>query len=61
MSLFLQIFIKDNQGDSETTAIQYLGIFGGLLDSTNMDEFKRVGLYTCNILCNCSIKLLYYN
>ena len=44
----LQIFVKDNQGGTDTTVIQYIGIFGGLIDSTNMKEFKRVSfISTC--------------
>ena len=44
----LQIFVKDSQGGTDTTMIQYIGIFGGLIDSTNMKEFKRVSfISTC--------------
>ena len=37
-----QIFIRDNQGGNETTVVQYIGIYGNILDSTNMKDFKRV-------------------
>ncbi|XP_003384467.1 PREDICTED: thioredoxin-like protein 1 [Amphimedon queenslandica] len=38
----LTIFVVNNQGDQETTVINYIGLFGSLLDSTNMKDFKRV-------------------
>lgn len=38
----LQIFVKDNQGDEETTRIDSLAIIGLPIASTNMGEFKRV-------------------
>jgi thioredoxin len=38
----LQIFVKDNQGDEETTRIDNLIILGLPIASTNMGEFKRV-------------------
>jgi thiol-disulfide isomerase/thioredoxin len=38
----LTVFVQDNQGGKETTVLQYLGLFGTPLDTTNMNEFKRV-------------------
>ena len=38
----LQIFIKDNQSDAETTRIDHLAIIGSPISTTNMGEFKRV-------------------
>ena len=38
------MFIKDNQGGKETTVLEYLGLYGTPLDSTNMKDFKRVSL-----------------
>ena len=42
--LCCQVFVQDNQGGAETTVIQYLGLFGSPLDTTNMKEFKRVSI-----------------
>ncbi|CAH1251879.1 thioredoxin-like protein 1 [Branchiostoma lanceolatum] len=36
------IFVKDNQGDEETTVVNYLGFIGTPVTATNMTEFKRV-------------------
>lgn len=38
----MQLFVKDNQGGADTTIVSHIGLFGSLLDSTNMSEFKRV-------------------
>ena len=38
----LQFFFKDNQGDEETTQIDYLAVIGTPINTTNMSEFKRV-------------------
>lgn len=38
----LTIFIKDNQGDEETTQLDYLCIIGSPVNTTNMSDFKRV-------------------
>lgn len=38
----LQIFVKDNQSDCETTQIDHLAIFGSPISTTNMGDFKRV-------------------
>ncbi|KOC61011.1 Thioredoxin-like protein 1 [Habropoda laboriosa] len=38
----LQIFVKDNQTGSETTRIDNVAVFGSLISTTNMGEFKRV-------------------
>ena len=38
----LQFFFKDNQGDEETTQIDYLAVIGSPINTTNMSEFKRV-------------------
>jgi len=37
-----QIFFKDNQSGDEVTQIDYLGIIGNPINTTNMGEFKRV-------------------
>jgi thiol-disulfide isomerase/thioredoxin len=37
----LTIFVQDNQGGEETSAIRYLGLYGSPLDTTNMSDFKR--------------------
>lgn len=39
---YTQLFIKDNQGGSETTVVNHIGLFGSPLDTTNMSDFKRV-------------------
>jgi len=36
------IFVKDNQGDEETTAINQFIIIGSPIESTKMSDFKRV-------------------
>ena len=38
----LQFFFKDNQAGEEVTQIDYLGIIGTPIGTTNMNEFKRV-------------------
>lgn len=38
----VQLFIKANQGDEETTVIHHLAFYGSPLDATNMSDFKRV-------------------
>jgi len=38
----LQIFVKDNQCDSESTRIDHLAIIGSPISTTNMGDFKRV-------------------
>lgn len=38
----LSIFVQDNQGDTETTGITALKLYGQPKDKTNMSEFKRV-------------------
>ena len=38
----LTLFVKSNQGDSETTAIKSLEMLGQPRESTNMKDFKRV-------------------
>lgn len=38
----LQIFVKDNQSNSDTTRIDHLVIIGSPISTTNMGEFKRV-------------------
>ena len=43
ISLFCsKIFIKDNQEGADTTVLQYIGLYGNILDATNMKDFKRV-------------------
>ena len=37
-----QIFVKDNQSDADTTAIEQLKIFGVPISTVNMNDFKRV-------------------
>jgi PITH domain len=38
----MQLFIKNNQGGTETTQIDHLSILGSPISTTNMGEFKRV-------------------
>ena len=38
----LQLFVKDNQSDSETTQIDHLCLCGTPVNTTNMGDFKRV-------------------
>lgn len=38
----LQFFIKDNQGGDEVTQIDYFGVVGMPIGTTNMNEFKRI-------------------
>jgi len=38
----LMFFFKDNQGGDEVTQIDHLSIIGTPIQSTNMDDFKRV-------------------
>ncbi|KAF4525476.1 hypothetical protein B566_EDAN004888 [Ephemera danica] len=38
----IQLFVKDNQGGTETTQIDHLAILGSPISTTNMGEFKRV-------------------
>lgn len=38
----MTLFFQSNQGNEETTVVEYIGFIGSPLDSTNMEEFKRV-------------------
>jgi hypothetical protein len=38
----IQLFFKDNQGGEEVTQINYLGLIGIPINTTNMSNFKRV-------------------
>ncbi|KAM7446377.1 Thioredoxin-like protein 1 [Porites harrisoni] len=38
----LTLFFQNNQGGEETTVVDYIGFIGSPLDTTNMDDFKRV-------------------
>uniref|UniRef100_A0A672N8D1 Thioredoxin-like 1 n=1 Tax=Sinocyclocheilus grahami TaxID=75366 RepID=A0A672N8D1_SINGR len=38
----VQLFIKSNQGDEETTKVNYLTFIGTPVQATNMSDFKRV-------------------
>ncbi len=42
ITLLTQLFIKDNQGNEETTIVHYIGIHGNPRETTNMSDFKRV-------------------
>lgn len=42
LSAFNQLFVKSNQGDEETTKINYLTFIGTPVQATNMNDFKRV-------------------
>ena len=39
-----QLFVKDNQGDEDTTVLSYLGLFGTPHEAPTMKDFKRVRL-----------------
>uniref|UniRef100_A0A672ZVK5 Thioredoxin-like 1 n=1 Tax=Sphaeramia orbicularis TaxID=375764 RepID=A0A672ZVK5_9TELE len=39
---YRQMFVKSNQGDEETTKINYLTFIGTPVQATNMNDFKRV-------------------
>ena len=38
----IQLFIKDNQNNTDTTQIDHLAIIGSPISTTNMGDFKRV-------------------
>lgn len=38
----VQIFVRNNQGNEETTQIQHLCFIGSPIETTNMTDFKRV-------------------
>ena len=38
----LQLFVKDNQGGQDTTAIEHIAIYGETREAANMKDFKRV-------------------
>ncbi|RWS11470.1 thioredoxin-like protein 1 [Dinothrombium tinctorium] len=38
----LQMFVKDNQSGSDVTRINYIGLVGSPLSTTNMSDFKRI-------------------
>jgi len=38
----IQLFMKDNQGGSDTTIIHYLGFIGSPVATTDMSDFKRI-------------------
>lgn len=38
----IQLFVKDNQAGDDITQIDYLGIIGSPISTTNMSDFKRV-------------------
>lgn len=40
--LGLTLFFQNNQGGEETTVVDYIGFIGSPLDTTNMEDFKRV-------------------
>lgn len=42
LPVFLKLFIKSNQGDEETTKINYLTFIGTPVQATNMNDFRRV-------------------
>jgi hypothetical protein len=37
-----QLFVKDNQGNAETTTINSLSFIGAPVESTNINDFKKV-------------------
>lgn len=41
-SVLLKLFVKSNQGDEETTKINYLTFIGTPVQATNMNDFRRV-------------------
>merc|ERR1712059_248515 len=38
----IQFFIKDNQEGGDITRLDYLGLIGTPISTTNMDDFKRI-------------------
>ena len=40
--VWFQLFFQDNQGGEETTVMNYIGFIGSPLDTTDMEDFKRV-------------------
>ena len=38
----LTLFVKDNQSGDDVTQVDYLGIIGSPVQTTNMQDFKRV-------------------
>ena len=40
--VWFQLFFQNNQGGEETTVVNYIGFIGSPLDTTNMEDFKRV-------------------
>lgn len=38
----VQVFVRNNQGNEETTQIQHLSFIGSPIETTNMTDFKRV-------------------
>ena len=42
ISCALKLFVRDNQGGTDTTVINHIGLYGSLRDTTNMKDFKRV-------------------
>lgn len=39
----IQLFVKENQRDSPTTIIEYLGFIGSPVCTVNMEYFERIG------------------
>lgn len=51
--MYLQLFIKSNQGDEETTKVNYLTFIGTPVQATNMNDFKRVWVVS---LCDSDVE-----
>ena len=50
LSFLHQMFVKSNQGDEETTKINYLTFIGTPVQATNMNDFKRVRSRLCELV-----------
>ena len=42
ITCLFQLFFQNNQGGEETTVVDYIGFIGSPVDTTNMEDFKRV-------------------
>lgn len=54
----LQLFIKSNHGDEETTKVNYLTFIGTPVQATNMNDFKRVWNVSF-VFCKSALQLIH--